>query len=647
LIPHRQRTPVSLKILLADDSVTAQNMGKKILSDAGFEVVAVSNGSAALKKIPEVKPDLVILDIYMPGYTGLEVCQKIKDSKQTVSLPVLLTVGKLEPFKARDASRVGADGFIVKPFEATELLATIKRIMGVLPEAAGKKNGQESKARVKEAKLASQAASAEQLASALKNVLPADSKLDSRQTSKHQESEEEYEELRAAGEIPVDGREPVAHAAPFSVSRGSEPAEEDSYSEPPPDSTKFRVDFEKRDRPPEHHDDSIPFRASTFESWEKAHAPTPSEIASREDALARIRAARQNEAEEAQEDGLDPEATVVLRRPTQPDPSATQARPGSELDADATLSLDNTTWQAIAEAGKPSTPEAIVATAPNAQEDVAESSSQSEVPSETDAAAAIAEAPASAPQGSANQTRVPISGLADWASDLHDTSAAAPAAEGPIAAKWIAEEVPLASGDSSLSLSDEMHRFEARAEEPPSESVSEPQHEAMTEASPIETAAAIPVENPEAEGFEAEAEPAAPQASEEQVAALAKAAAAAAISSISEIREAVLASAAAAGVSGISSESVTMQSQTSETSLEQLAPDMTQFAAQPSTPTADDIQGATIAAVTREIAEVAETASADLNSDAIASIVNRVIEQMKPKLVAEIAKELNHKPKNE
>ncbi len=62
-----------MKILLADDSVTAQNMGKKILSEAGHEVVCVSNGAAALKKVSEQEPDLVILDIYMPGYSGLEV----------------------------------------------------------------------------------------------------------------------------------------------------------------------------------------------------------------------------------------------------------------------------------------------------------------------------------------------------------------------------------------------------------------------------------------------------------------------------------------------------------------------------------------------------------------------------------------------
>jgi len=63
---------VPRKILLADDSVTAQNMGKKILSDAGYEVITVSNGSAALKKANELLPDIAVLDVYMPGYSGLK-----------------------------------------------------------------------------------------------------------------------------------------------------------------------------------------------------------------------------------------------------------------------------------------------------------------------------------------------------------------------------------------------------------------------------------------------------------------------------------------------------------------------------------------------------------------------------------------------
>jgi CheY-like chemotaxis protein len=116
------------KVLLADDSVTAQNMGRKILTDAGYEVVTVNNGSAALKKLAESRPDLMVLDVYMPGYSGLEVCQRVKDNRETASLPVLLTVGKLEPFKQDEARRVRADAFIIKPFEASELLAALGKL---------------------------------------------------------------------------------------------------------------------------------------------------------------------------------------------------------------------------------------------------------------------------------------------------------------------------------------------------------------------------------------------------------------------------------------------------------------------------------------------------------------------------------------
>lgn len=116
------------KILLADDSVTAQNMGRKILTDAGYDVITVNNGSAALKRVAEQKPDLIVLDVYMPGYSGLEVCVRLKDAPETERIPILLTVGKLEPFKPEEANRVRADGYIVKPFEASELLSALARL---------------------------------------------------------------------------------------------------------------------------------------------------------------------------------------------------------------------------------------------------------------------------------------------------------------------------------------------------------------------------------------------------------------------------------------------------------------------------------------------------------------------------------------
>src|ERR1035441_7943425 len=85
-------------------SVTAS--GRFCLADAGYDVVTVNNGSAALKRIAEIKPDLIVLDVYMPGYSGLEVCQRLKDAAETEHIPVLLTVGKLEPFKPEEARRV-------------------------------------------------------------------------------------------------------------------------------------------------------------------------------------------------------------------------------------------------------------------------------------------------------------------------------------------------------------------------------------------------------------------------------------------------------------------------------------------------------------------------------------------------------------
>ena len=135
------------KILLADDSVTAQNMGRKILADAGYEVLTVNNGSAALKRVNEQRPDLIVLDVYMPGYSGLEVCQRLKEVGDTAGIPILLTVGKLEPFKPDEARRVRADGFIVKPFEASELLSALSKLEDkIVPRAESVKQGRFARA---------------------------------------------------------------------------------------------------------------------------------------------------------------------------------------------------------------------------------------------------------------------------------------------------------------------------------------------------------------------------------------------------------------------------------------------------------------------------------------------------------------------
>ena len=128
-----------LKILLADKNMTAQKLGQKILTEAGHEVIAVSNGAAAVKQITKHKPDLLLLDVFMPGYSGTEVCAKVRGGAERADTPVLLTVAQMEHFDPADAEKVKADGVIVKPFVAKdleELVARIEEKLKAAPAAA-------------------------------------------------------------------------------------------------------------------------------------------------------------------------------------------------------------------------------------------------------------------------------------------------------------------------------------------------------------------------------------------------------------------------------------------------------------------------------------------------------------------------------
>ncbi|MEO8726855.1 MAG: response regulator [Acidobacteriaceae bacterium] len=117
------------KVLLADDSATAQNMGKNILADAGFEVLTVNSAAAAAAELPEFEPDVVILDIYMQGAaTGLRLCERLRSHRATASLPIMLAVGKMEAHYPDDSTHAGADAVIIKPFEASELIAKTREL---------------------------------------------------------------------------------------------------------------------------------------------------------------------------------------------------------------------------------------------------------------------------------------------------------------------------------------------------------------------------------------------------------------------------------------------------------------------------------------------------------------------------------------
>ena len=122
------------KVLLADDSTHAQRMATKILAGAGIDVVTVSNGEAAVKKLPDGNFDVVLADVFMPGRTGYEVCSFVKSSPKFGHIPVVLVVGQLEPYNLEQGRTVQADAVLKKPFEATEVVQTVLEMLQLSQE---------------------------------------------------------------------------------------------------------------------------------------------------------------------------------------------------------------------------------------------------------------------------------------------------------------------------------------------------------------------------------------------------------------------------------------------------------------------------------------------------------------------------------
>jgi CheY-like chemotaxis protein len=104
------------KILVADDNSNIQKMVGLALKDHGIDVVAVGNGEAAVRKIADVHPDLVLADVFMPVRNGYEVCKFVKEDKALSHIPVILLVGAFDPLDEQEAQRSGADGVLKKPF---------------------------------------------------------------------------------------------------------------------------------------------------------------------------------------------------------------------------------------------------------------------------------------------------------------------------------------------------------------------------------------------------------------------------------------------------------------------------------------------------------------------------------------------------
>jgi len=117
------------RLLLADDSLTIQKVVELVLADEHFEIKTFNDGEQALAALESFAPDIVLADIEMPNLNGYQLCEKIKKNASTVHVPVILLAGAFEPFDENYAKSIGADDYIIKPFESQELISKVKALL--------------------------------------------------------------------------------------------------------------------------------------------------------------------------------------------------------------------------------------------------------------------------------------------------------------------------------------------------------------------------------------------------------------------------------------------------------------------------------------------------------------------------------------
>ena len=116
-------------VLIAEDDRDIRELVVTKLSGAGYRMIAVADGVSALNAIREQLPDLALLDVMMPGSSGLDVIGKLRTDERTAAVPVILLSAKSQDFDVETGISSGAVDYIIKPFSPRELLERVENVL--------------------------------------------------------------------------------------------------------------------------------------------------------------------------------------------------------------------------------------------------------------------------------------------------------------------------------------------------------------------------------------------------------------------------------------------------------------------------------------------------------------------------------------
>jgi putative two-component system response regulator len=119
------------RVLVVDDDEAVTSLFERLLGQAGYEVEVVHDGLSALRSIKARTPDLVVLDVVIPGLNGMELCRRLKQDRATRLLPIVLITGHNEREKKIEGVTAGADDFLSKPVDTEELVARVRSLVQI------------------------------------------------------------------------------------------------------------------------------------------------------------------------------------------------------------------------------------------------------------------------------------------------------------------------------------------------------------------------------------------------------------------------------------------------------------------------------------------------------------------------------------
>ncbi|MCX7177114.1 MAG: response regulator [Proteobacteria bacterium] len=122
---------MSRKILIVDDEPNIVISLEFLMTREGYLVSVAVDGEEALKKIAEIQPDLVLLDVMMPKKSGFEVCQEIRANPAWTAIKIVMLTAKGRDTEVQKGMALGADAYITKPFSTKDLVAKIRSVLGL------------------------------------------------------------------------------------------------------------------------------------------------------------------------------------------------------------------------------------------------------------------------------------------------------------------------------------------------------------------------------------------------------------------------------------------------------------------------------------------------------------------------------------